>query len=148
MNAIALLRHEHEEIRGLLETLWDAPGAERRLERVRELAATLILHAQIEETFLYAAMEATGDAEAADVVGRARPEHARIEDLVEMLVTADEDHLGVEPGISELERTVLEHMREEEGRLFPLAEQRLGEVALVALGRLMAERRARLDAAA
>jgi len=148
VNAIALLRQEHDDVRALVARLRDAPGAERRLERVRELAALLLLHAQLEERFLYAAVEDAGSAEADRVVATARQQHVRIEDLIEGLVGADAPYVGTEPGVSELERTVLAHVREEEGRLFSLAEQLLGEVQLAALGRRMAEWRSSLDAAA
>jgi hemerythrin superfamily protein len=148
VNAISLLHQEHQQIRACFSGLWDASGAERQLERVRELAAMILLHAQLEEQHFYAAVEDAGDPEAKTVVGHGREEHARIEDLIESLVASDAGNDGLATGARELERAVLAHLRDEEGRLFPLAAQLLGDVQLVALGRAMDDWRSRQDTAA
>jgi hemerythrin superfamily protein len=148
VNALSLLQQEHQAIRSHFTELWDTPGVARQLERVRELAAMILLHAQAEEQYLYAAVEDTGDAEASALVAHSREEHARIEDLIEALVGADAGHEATAAGVTELERTVLAHLRDEEGRFFPLAQRLLGDARLVALGRVMDEWRLGLDAAA
>lgn len=148
MSATAMLRADHDQVRALFGALQDADGAEHRLERVREIAVLLILHARMEERFLYAALESLGDAEAGLRVRAARVAHARVDDLVEDLVDMDPRDRAFEPAAADLERTVREHLREEEAGAFPLAERLLDPVALARLGWQMREWRSALDRAA
>jgi hemerythrin superfamily protein len=147
MRATLLLRQDHDELRGLVARLRDQSGPDSRLERFRELAAGLILHDQAEERFFYPALEDAGDAEADRLVREARFEHARVEDLIELLIGTDGRDWAFDRGVTELGRVVLEHLREEEVRIFPLAEQ-LIEARLEPLGRAIEQWRSRFEAAA
>lgn len=148
MDAVTLLKHEHDTLRVLLARVSDGTGTDERREQVREVAAALILHAQMEERFFYKGLEETGDAEAKQWLARARFEQASLEDLIERVVTMDGRDDGFERQVAEFERTALAHFREAEARLFPLAERLIGAIELQALGRAMSEWRTRLGLAA
>lgn len=148
MDAMTLLRDDHDVLRALLALVSSRDGTDERCEQVREAAATLLLHAQMEERFFYRALEDTGDAEATEAVVRARSEHAWLEDAIERLVTMERRDPGFERAVAEFERLALAHVRDEEVRLFPLAARLLTLSELHATGRAMLEWRAWLDAAA
>lgn len=147
MRATLLLRRDHDELRRLFSRLRDQSGAESRLERFRDLAASLILHAQAEERFLYPALEDVGDGETERLIAEARFEHARVEDLVECLIGMDGRDSEFDRGVTQLDRLVLQHLREEEGRVFPLAERLIG-ARLEPLGHAIEQWRSRFEAAA
>jgi hemerythrin-like domain-containing protein len=148
MDAMTLLRAEHDSLRALLELIADGNGTDERREQVREAAAALILHAQMEERFFYRALEETGDGEVRQSVARARSEHAWLEDVIERVVSMERRDHGFESAVAEFERLALAHLRDDEARLFPLAGRLLSPTELQAIGRAMVEWRARLDAAA
>jgi hemerythrin superfamily protein len=147
MRATLLLQRDHDELRALFARLHEGNSVAPRLEYFRELAAGLILHAQVEEWFLYPALEETGHAEAEPLISEARFDHGRVEDLIECLLGMNGRDSGFERGMAELERIALQHLREEEARLFPLAERVLA-ARLDALGRAMEQWRSRFDVAA
>jgi hemerythrin superfamily protein len=148
MDAMTLLKQEHDNLRALLTNLPDGAGTDERREQVREIAAALILHGQMEERFFYRALEETGDREARQRLAEARYDHARLEDLIERLVTMDGGDRGFEREVPEFVRTALAYLRDEESRIFPHAGRLMGAMELQAVGRAMAEWRARLGLAA
>jgi hypothetical protein len=145
---LAVLRADHDQVRALFGALQDASGAEHRLERVREIAVLLILHTRMEDRFLYAALGRLDNGEAHRWLDEARVAHARVDDLIETLVDMDPRDRAFEPTTAALERTVREHLREEEARILPLAERLLGGAVLDRLDRQMREWRRGLDRAA
>ena len=148
MDAVALFRRDHDRVRELLSALADPREAEPRLEAVREIGAELILHAQLEEEFLYTPMEKAGDPEAHQLSLEARVAHGLVEDLLERLFDMDPRGTAFARAVVELERDVQQHVRDEEVRIYPVAERVLGLDRLAALGDEVHRRRARLDAAA
>ncbi len=148
MDATSLLKRDHDAVRALFARLQDESGAGRRLETLRELAADLVLHSQLEEEFFYPALEESDDAEGRQLVAEAGTVHAHMEDLIERLIGMDPRDSEFGRAVGELERTVQGHVREEESRLFPVAARALGPSRLDAIGRAITERRERLEAAA
>jgi hemerythrin-like domain-containing protein len=148
MDAITLLTREHDRVRELFGGLAEARDAEQRLESIREIGAELILHAQIEEEFFYGALEKAGDPEAHQVAAEARAAHELVEDLLERLLEMDPRGRDFERSVAELERNAQQHARDEEVRVFPVAERVLGLERLQAVGRDIRDRRARLEDAA
>jgi len=147
VDATVLLKRDHDAVRALFARLPETSGA-ARVESVREIAAEVILHSQLEEEFFYPALDSAGDAEARQIAIDARSEHGLVEDLMERLLGLDPRQAAFEEAVRELERKIQEHAREEERRTFPVAHRVLGESRLEAIGRDIATRRARLDAAA
>jgi hypothetical protein len=88
MDTVALLQHEHDAVRALFGRLPAVSGPER-LESVREIAARVVLHLQLEEEFLYRALEQAGDVEARRAAADARADHALVDDLIERLLRLD-----------------------------------------------------------
>lgn len=148
MNATTLLKQEHGRVRGLFERFRDEMDAEQRLEALREIAAEIVLHSQLEEEFFYPAIDESGDAEARQLVSGAKAAHVDVEELIERLIMMDGRGAEFERTVADLERNVQRHARDEEARLFPVAERVLGPAGLEAIGRAIESRRARLEAAA
>jgi hemerythrin superfamily protein len=147
MDTVALLQHEHDAVRALFGRLPAVSGPER-LEFVREIAARVVLHLQLEEEFLYRALEQAGDVEARRAAADARADHALVDDLIERLLRLDPRDAEFERAVGELERRIRAHARDEEARTFPLARRALGESRLEAIGCDIVRRRARLDVVA
>lgn len=106
-----------------------------------------MLHSQLEEEYFYPAIDACGDLEGAQLVADARSAHADIDDLIERLLAMDARGAELERAVVELDRNVRRHVRDEEARLFPVAERLLGAGRLDEIGRAIQARRARLAAA-
>lgn len=145
MYATTLLKQDHDRVRSLFERFGDETGAEHRLEILRDVAAELVLHFQLEEEFFYPAIEGSGDTEARQLVNQAKSAHEGVEDLIERLIVMDGRGVEFERAVGELERNVQRHARDEEARLFPLAERVVGPAALDRVGRAIETRRMGFD---
>ncbi|HEV8309843.1 MAG TPA: hemerythrin domain-containing protein [Methylomirabilota bacterium] len=141
MNATRVLRRDHEAMRELFFRLQALSGAEQRLEALREVASDLVIHARIEDDLFYSALETAAGAEADRLVDAARGQHERVEDLIERLIVMDGRGEEFDRGVAELQRNVEDHVRDEEARIFALAERTLGPARLEEIGRAIEERR-------
>ena len=114
MNALELLKQDHQKVKDLFAQAEDAEGNE--LEKICEQIKTeLETHAHIEETIFYPAMEKYEELK--DMVQEAREEHREIKTLLQE-VSSDGDEL--EAKLEELMETVEHHaVDEEEGEMFP-----------------------------
>ena len=114
MDALELLKQDHQKVKDLFAQAEDAEGNE--LEKLCEQIKTeLETHAHIEETIFYPAMEKYEELK--DMVEEAREEHREIKALLQE-VSSDGDEL--EAKLEELMETVEHHaVDEEEGEMFP-----------------------------
>lgn len=107
-----------------------------------ELAAILDEHANREEFLLFEPMETKmGDDEG---VRKVREDHARIEALMQdILATLDDiQRMGhARKNLLQVIRVARAHFSREEKETFPLAEEILGEQALIELGKKLQEQR-------
>src|SRR5947207_8911955 len=86
MDAIDLLKKDHEAVEDLFDQFEDAKESENDDEMatlVASVCSALTVHAQIEEELFYPAIRKL--AEAADMVDEAAVEHQMIKDLVSQL---------------------------------------------------------------
>ena len=148
MNAIDLLKADHEKVRGLFEQL---TGTTKRAEKTRaELLAKIRLeldvHTQIEEEIFYPAFkEAVGESEEEAMVFEALEEHRAagelvLPDLLETDLTSDR-FTGRAKVLKEL---VEHHAQEEEKEMFKVARKLLSREQLDELGQQMATRKQQL----
>jgi hypothetical protein len=137
MDALELLKQDHKNVKDLFEQAEEAEGDE--LEKICErIKNELEMHAHIEETIFYPAMEKHDELK--DMVQEAREEHQEIKSLLEEM-SSDQDE--IESKLEELMETVEHHAEdEEEGEMFPKIRelvdaqelQRLGEQLQTAKG--------------
>ena len=148
MNAIELLKQDHETVRRLFAELRSTPkqSVDQRSLLLESIARELAVHSAIEEEIFYPAYkQVVGEGEKEALYFEALEEHRAVSDLVLP------DLLATDPGTDRfsgrakvLKEMIEHHAREEETDMFPVAEQLLGAETLERLGRAMGERKAEL----
>ena len=145
MDALELLKQDHQKVKDLFQQAEDAEGGE--LKKICEQIKTeLEMHAHIEETIFYPAMEKYDELK--EMVQESREEHQEIKNLLEEM-SSDEDEL--EAKLEELMEVVEHHAEdEEEGEMFPQIRelvdtqqlQSIGEQLQAAKGQKQSQRKA------
>jgi hemerythrin-like domain-containing protein len=150
MNAIELLKKDHEKVRGLLGELAETTNraSKGRPELLRKIALELKVHTKIEEEIFYPAFREAGEkSDDEKMFFEAMEEHRAAGDLVlpDLLATEVEtDQFGGRAKV--LKELVEHHADEEEKEMFPRARELLGLEALRELGERMQARKQELMA--
>jgi hypothetical protein len=140
-DAIALLTQDHNKVKMLFEefeklkTVEDAE--DEKLDIVQEICAELAIHAKIEEEIFYpATIEAIGQL---DIMDEAAVEHQETREQIEQLVLMAPEEEYYDAKVTVLKEMVEHHIREEEGKMFPLLQK--ASIDLAALGQRLSQRR-------
>jgi hemerythrin superfamily protein len=148
MNAIELLKQDHETVRGLFEELRATPkhSADQRSLLLERIAREVAVHAAIEEEIFYPAYkQVVGEGEKEALYFEALEEHRAVSDLVlPDLMATDPDTDRFSGRAKVLKEMIEHHAREEETGMFPVAQQLLGAERLEQLGQAMSLRKAEL----
>ncbi|MFI8482834.1 hemerythrin domain-containing protein [Pseudomonas sp. NPDC078700] len=147
MNAIALLKADHEKVKKLLTQLESTTerGVKTREELLSKIEHELLIHTQLEEKIFYPAYKAAGGKEEATMDAEAREEHRAVEDLVLPDLKATDPSKITFSGRTKVLKELLEHhIEEEEDELFPQAKKLLSAKVLNELGSAMQALRAEL----
>lgn len=151
MNAIDLLKADHEKMRGLLTELNDTTtrAEKTRPQLLAKIRLELDAHATIEEEIFYPAFQKAGDkSDDQEMYFEALEEHRAAGDLVlpDLLDTdvTSEKFSGRAKVLKEL---IEHHADEEEKEMFPRARALLSKDELIELGERMAQRKEELLAA-
>ncbi|MFJ8853766.1 hemerythrin domain-containing protein [Streptomyces sp. NPDC102437] len=119
-NVIVELTTDHREVDQLLSKIEAQPvGDEQRRKLADELTIELVRHSVAEEMYLYPAVRkhvADGDV----IADKELSDHARVERHLKDLEGMAADDPRFDPLVAQLKLEVSEHVRDEEGRLFPL----------------------------
>ena len=148
MNAIELLKSDHQKVRGLLAELAETThrASKTRIELLGKIALELRVHTTIEEEFFYPAFREAGEKhEDEKMFFEAMEEHRAAGDLVLPDLEAtevDSDQFGGRAKV--LKELVEHHADEEEKEMFPRARELLGVDALRELGERMQARKVEL----
>jgi hemerythrin superfamily protein len=141
MNALKLLKADHQEVAALFEQFESMDGDEKG--GIAEQACQMLtVHAQIEEEILYPAARDALQEGGAKLVDEATVEHASVKDLVSQIESADPADDLFDAKVKVLGEYVTHHVKEEEGDLFPRLEKT--DLDLELLGTELAERKAEL----
>jgi len=148
MDAITLLKNDHDAVEKLLEELAQSTprGVKKRTELLEKIRVELKAHTTIEEEIFYPAFKARGDQSDDDkMYFEALEEHRAAGDLVlpDLLATpvGNEKFSGRAKVLKEL---VTHHADEEEKEMFPRAKKLLDKATLASLGEKMAMRKSEL----
>jgi hemerythrin superfamily protein len=137
MDALALLKKDHQAVEKLFARFEKRPGKEIADRFVRELS----VHAAIEEQLFYPAVrsaaEAQGLEEAKDEVLEALEEHHVAKWVLSEIEGLDEDDERFEAKCKVLIESVRHHVKEEEGPLFRFARRLFRRDQLEGLGKLL-----------
>ena len=122
------LTQDHREVDALMKQIENAENEEECMRLFAQVRTALLAHSQAEDEVLYARLDE--EAETEDMIAHARDEHQQVEDLLEELGEIEDDDEWMER-FQELKGSVQDHVKEEEGELFPKARKILdGEVQM------------------
>jgi hemerythrin superfamily protein len=149
MNAIELLKTDHETVSGLFKSFEAAKKSESEDEKqqiVAKICEELEAHAAVEEELFYPAVEsrAQDDEKAEESVKEAHEEHALVKGLVAELSGMSADHDQFEAKVKVLKDLVEHHVEEEEGTMMPRARKLLSGEELEELGARVERRKQEL----
>ena len=144
MDAITLLKDDHEKVKGIFEKL--EPTTERAVKTREELFAKLKLeldvHAHIEETIFYPVLKQ--EAETRKITLEGYEEHHVVKMLLGELEAMPVSSEQWTAKLKVLQENVEHHVEEEETDMFKSAREVLEKSQLVELGAQMAAEKARM----
>lgn len=149
MNAFALLKADHKKVADILEKLDSTTerGVKTREELFAQLKTELDVHARIEETIFYPALEEAK--ETRDITLEAFEEHRLVKQLLAELDKMSKDQEEWTAKFTVLKENVEHHVEDEEGEMFPKARKVLSEEEAETLGtRLEEAKKEQMKAAA
>lgn len=146
MDAITLLKEDHEKVSGIFEKL--EPTTERGVKTREELFAQLKLeldvHAHIEETIFYPVLKQ--EAETRDITMEGYEEHHVIKVLLGELSETSPDTEQWGAKLKVLKENVEHHVEEEEDDMFKTAREVFSKEKFEELGaRMEAEKKAQMQ---
>jgi hemerythrin-like domain-containing protein len=141
MDAIALLKQDHDKVKKLLAELETTTerGIKTRTELFATIKAELTVHEIIEEEIFYPELKA--HPKATDVVLEGYQEHHVVDMLMGELEALDvsDEMWGAKAKV--MQENIEHHIEEEETEMFPKARQVFDRAELVDLGERMAARK-------
>jgi hemerythrin superfamily protein len=141
MDAIELLKRDHQAVTELFQRFSAAKGGRAGEAVVEKICKELDLHSQIEEEIFYPAVR-KADAQLAEQVNEALREHAEVKQQVAALQSRDGGQNGeLEREVTALQQTVEHHVTEEEGEMFPRVAEVLDERRRAELGDQLEQRK-------
>ena len=142
MDAIALLKEDHEKVKRLMAELEKTTerGVKTRTELWAKLLRELTVHENIEEEVFYPALR--DKPKAKDIVLEAMEEHHLVDDIVEQIkdTPVDDEHWGAKFKVAK--ENVEHHIEEEETEMFKIARQVFSKDELEEFGRQMEQAKA------
>ena len=135
MNATALLKKQHKDVKGLFEEVLEAEDPESRRQLCEQIAHELMVHTKIEEEMFYPAVRELGD-KAEEMILEAFEEHHVVDLVLAELPDLDPEDERFEAKMTVLHELVEHHAKEEEKEMFKLT-QKLGKDELEQLGERM-----------
>jgi uncharacterized coiled-coil DUF342 family protein len=126
-DAIEMLKADHRRVRALFQRYDETDEQAMKRGIVAELFVELELHTQLEETVFYPAFADETNLQGQELVEASLDAHEEIDVLVEELRGLEADQEEFVAKFQELRTKVEQHVRDEESRIFPQAEQELQE---------------------
>jgi hemerythrin-like domain-containing protein len=145
MNAIDLLKADHERVKAILTQLSESTerGIKKRTELLAKLEMEISIHTKLEEEILYPAFKEAGGKEQDVMYYEAKEEHRTVDSLVLPDLKVTDPATPEFSGRVKVVKELLEHhIEEEETAMFPQANKLLGKAKLNELGQQMEEMKA------
>ncbi|MCY1413190.1 hypothetical protein D9M71_286160 [compost metagenome] len=140
MNAIDLLKADHEKVKTILSQLSESTdrAIKKRTELLDKLEMEISIHTKLEEEILYPAFKAAGTKEQDIMYFEAKEEHRTVDSLVlPDLKQTDPGTVQFAGRVKVVKELLEHHIDEEETELFPQAKKLLGKAKLDELGEQM-----------
>lgn len=147
MNAIDLLKADHEKVKAILTQLSGSTdrAVKKRTDLLDKLEMEISIHTQLEEQILYPAFKAAGGKDEAEMYYEAKEEHRTVDSLVLPDLKKTDPTTPEFAGRVKVVKELLEHhIEEEETEMFPQAKKLLGKEKLDQLGEQMLDLKATL----
>jgi hemerythrin superfamily protein len=132
MNALEVLKQDHQKVKVLFQEVRQGTDRNKRKELFDKIDTELEIHAHIEETVFYPALET--HEELKDMVAEALEEHQEVKIMLEELEEVGSESHDFGSKLQELIESVEHHVEEEEGEMFPKVRQVFEERELEQLG--------------
>jgi hemerythrin superfamily protein len=133
MNALEVLKQDHQKVKGLFQEARHATDISKRKDLFNQIDTELEIHAHIEETVFYPAIE--DHEELKDMVAEALEEHEEAKSLLEELEELGADSHEFGSKLQQLMEAIEHHVEEEEGEMFPKIREVFEEDELDQLGK-------------
>jgi hemerythrin superfamily protein len=140
MNAIDLLKADHEKVKSILAQLSESTerAQKKRSELLDKLELEISTHTKLEEEILYPALKEAGTKEQDVMYFEAKEEHRTVDSLVLPDLKQTDPGTPEFAGRVKVVKELLEHhIEEEETEMFPQAKKLLGKAKLDGLGEQM-----------
>ncbi|MEZ1315003.1 hemerythrin domain-containing protein [Pseudomonas fluorescens] len=145
MNAIDLLKADHEKVKGILTQLSESTdrALKKRSDLLGKLEMEISIHTRLEEEILYPAFKEAGGKEQDVMYFEAKEEHRTVDSLVLPDLKLTDPGTPEFAGRVKVVKELLEHhIEEEETEMFPQAKKLLGKAKLDELGQQMEKMKA------
>ena len=137
MNAIELLKQDHDKVDKLFQKVKGEQGDARELfEKIR---MELEVHTQIEEQVFYPYLIENGDEELQTLTKEGLQEHHQAKILLREIENLTDDSETLDPKLQVLMEDITHHVQEEEGEMFPMVQEQFDANALNELGEELQE---------
>lgn len=133
MNAIELLKEDHDKVDKLFQKVKATPDGDHK-DLFEQIKAELDVHTHIEETIFYPKLKADGDEELKKITLEGIEEHRQAKMFLKELAALSDDSEKFEPKLKVLMEDIAHHVQEEEGQMFPMCEEQFDEYTLQMLG--------------
>jgi hemerythrin-like domain-containing protein len=140
MNAIEILKADHEKVKSILGQLSESTdrALKKRVELLDKLEMEISIHTRLEEEILYPAFKEAGTKEQDIMYFEAKEEHRTVDSLVLPDLKQTDPGTPEFAGRVKVVKELLEHhIEEEETEMFPQAKKLLGKEKLDDLGAQM-----------
>jgi hemerythrin superfamily protein len=137
MNAIELLKADHDKVDKLFQKVKATEEGEEHKELFKKIKAELDVHTHIEEKIFYPRLKE--EEELKDITLEGVEEHHQAKMFLRELASLSEDSEKFEPKLKVLMEDITHHVQEEEGEMFPKVQKVINEDELKELGKRMEE---------
>ena len=134
MNAIELLKEDHDKVDKLFQKVKATPDGDHK-ELFEQIKSELDVHTHIEETIFYPRLLKEGDEELQSIVKEGIEEHRQAKMFMRELSALSEDSEKFEPKLKVLMEDIEHHVQEEEGEMFKMIEEQFDATVLEELGK-------------
>jgi len=141
MNAIELLKEDHDRVDKLFQSVKATPDGDHK-DLFEQIKAELDVHTHIEETIFYPKLKEDGDDELKDIVLEGIEEHRQAKMFLKELAALTDDSEKFDPKLKVLMEDISHHVQEEEGQMFPMVQEQFDEFTLQELGKEMEKEKA------
>lgn len=137
MNAIELLKQDHDKVDKLFQKVKGEQGDTREL--FEQIRVELEVHTQIEEQIFYPYLLENGDDELQKITKEGLQEHHQAKILLREIENLSGESETLDPKLQVLMEDITHHVQEEEGEMFPMVAEQFDGETLQELGQELQE---------